>query len=142
MKDSARLSKRVFDHVEASLPDGSPGIDYEFMPSDPESLPRLSMQTLAGTPHDTDYIDGSYIARYRFAVYLRQRSDDTGGRLDAIGLLEEVVDAIDGSRASLPEGFDCWGIECDNLPRKIEFDDAYDDWQATFEMKYHANRKE
>ena len=90
MSDLSNLSKAVFFAVEAALPDNLE-IAYEYMPADPEKLPALSMQTLTGDPVERRYVDGSYIGRYRFAIYLRQASEDDTGRLDAVTTLEQKI---------------------------------------------------
>ncbi len=134
--DQAEISGAVFDAIEAALPDGAPRIHFEYMPADKAMLPAASMQTLAGDPYVRRYVDGSYIGRYRFAIYLRQASDDDGSRLDAMATLGQIATAVNAAAFTLPDGYDFHRCIQDTLPHRIAADDAFDDWQVTFTVQY------
>lgn len=134
--DQAEISGAVFDSIEEALPASLPRIHYEYMPADKTMLPAASMQTLAGDPYVRRYIDGSYIGRYRFAIYLRQASDDDGSRLDAMATLEQIAKTVNTTAMALPDGYDFHRCIQDTLPHKIDAEDSFDDYQVTFTVQY------
>jgi hypothetical protein len=133
--DEALLSKAVYDFV-SSLTDTS--CHYESMPSDAKRLPCVSVQTLTGDPVEKRYKSGGYIGNYRFAVYHRQKDVDNASRLDAAKILSDLAQKINegGKNIVLPTSFDFWGLTQDTLPVKVTVDVAFDDWQATFTLRY------
>lgn len=135
MKTELIVQARVYDWVKTltELP-----VRYEDLPASKDSLPCMSMQTLTGTPIERRYKDGSYIANYRFAVYLRQANGDTAGRIDAVSILSGLADAIDGGSVDLGDGAQLWSVTQDTLPSKIAVDEAFEDYQVTFTVKYKA----
>jgi hypothetical protein len=133
MRDEALLPHIVFDFVSSRTE-----LDclHESLPAERSALPCVSVQTLTGTPVERTYKDGSYIGNYRFAVYLRQTTEDNAGRLDGSRIMADLTAAIDKATVELPSPFSFWGLELDTLPVKVDSEPAFDDWQATFTMRY------
>lgn len=141
ISDQATMSGAVFAALSQAMPEGAPPLHYESMPARREQLPAASMQTLAGDPRVRSYLDGSYIGRYRFALYVRQSADDSGGRLDAMAAIEAMAEAADGAAYDLPDGYDFHRIEQDSLPRAVSAEDGFDDYQVTFSVQYGASSR-
>lgn len=142
MKEEAATSGLVYEFLRATLPEGYPELSYEYMPSDTAKILCMSMQTLTGNPVVKRYKDGSKIARYRFALCIRQSNEDRATRLDAISLLDSIAAMVDGSDIPLGETATCWSVEQDTLPRIIASDDLYDDMAVEFTVEYHNKRKD
>lgn len=109
---------------------------YEFLP-DNESAAMLG--TLSGNPIIKTYIDGSSLGAYRFQIVLRQITDDTMAKLDAMERLRQVIDAVDmGYIPVLPEGYNTFDLEVDTLPSKMATskDNKTEDYQVTFTLSY------
>lgn len=109
---------------------------YEYLPSN-ENAAMLG--TLSGDPIIKSYIDGSSLCAYRFQVIVRQITDDTMAKLDAMERLRQVIDAVDmGYIPVLPEGYYTYDLEADTLPSKIatKQDNKTEDYQVTFTLSY------
>lgn len=114
---------------------------YEYLPNN-ESAAMIG--TLSGNPVVKYYIDGSYLGAYRFQVILRQITDDTMAKLDAMERLRQVVDAIEiGYIPVLPESYQTYDLEVDTLPSKVatEPDNKTEDYQVTFTLSYKKGAK-
>lgn len=133
MKPDLIVQDRVYSWVKTltALP-----VEYELLPA--SGLPCLSVQTLTGSPIERRYKNGSYIANYRFALYLRQDGSDTAGRIDALSVLTDIAAKIDGGSIDLGASVSLWRIEQDTLPCRIAVDEHYDDYQVTFTVKYRT----
>jgi hypothetical protein len=138
MSDEVQLAPVVYELV-ASLTELD--VSYEQLPTGREQLPCVSVQTLTGTPVDRRYKDGSYIGLYRFAVYIRQTTEDNASRLDGAKAMTRLAADIVASAVALSEPFVFWSIEQDTLPVKVEAHEAYDDWQATFTLRYKKGKQ-
>lgn len=139
--DQTDIAERVFNVVEAIV-EASEGFscEYEYLPADAKELPCVMMQTLTGPPLEKTYLDGSYVANYRFALYLRQADADTQARLDARGILNSLAEAVMASTIDLGEGCSMWSLRKENLPSRMQADEGYIDYQVTLALKYKALR--
>jgi hypothetical protein len=133
MSDAALVANAVYGMVDALSPCRC---DFECLTASKDALPAVSVQSLTGAPVAKRYKSGAYVGNYRFAVYLRQLAEDNAARLDAATALAALAFAIEGSRPTMPEGFEFWGMEQDTLPVKVAADEAYDDWQSTFTLTF------
>jgi hypothetical protein len=133
MKDEALLPQIIFDFVDSQT---AFECLHESLPADRAQLPCISVQTLTGNPVEKRYKSGGYIGNYRFAVYLRQTAEDNASRLDGSKVMSDLAATIDGSTVDLPAPFEFRELEQDTLAVKVAVDEAYDDWQATFTMRF------
>jgi len=110
--------------------------EYEFLPTNALELPCVTMTTLPGSPIEKTYLDGSYVANYRFGLTLRQTAEDMRKRLDARAFLQQL--AKDFCETAIDLGEDCqiWYIKIDNLPSRIADDDNFIDYQVTLTVQY------
>lgn len=121
--------------------------DFENIHKDP---PALMIQPLSTTEKIRTYINGSYIAAWRFAVYCRVAGMDTAERLDAYGLLNELAEWLaackeDGSYANLPvidENRIVNKIEMESTPSlAVRYENGVEDYQAVFTLEYKYIRR-
>ena len=115
-----------------------------------KNVPSLMIQQLAAAEQKKAYVNGSYIAVWNFAVYMRVSGEDTASRLDAIACLNDLADWLmetdaDGNFVRLPF------IDDNRRPTNIEmtstpsiaarYDGGIEDYQAVFSLEYKARRK-
>lgn len=107
--------------------------------------PSMMMQQLSGSYKVRSYVDGSYIAEYPFAVYVRVEGTDTEAKLDATGCLLGLAKWLsekdaDGTRRHLPDltgGRTAIKIELESMPSiAARYNDGTEDYQALFKMQY------
>lgn len=114
-----------------------------------KDVPSLMIQQLAAAQEVKSYINGSYIAVWNFAVYVRVSGEDTASRLDAIACLNDLADWLtekdeDGNFVRMPV------IDDKRKPTNIEmtttpsiaarYDDGIEDYQAIFSLEYKVRR--
>lgn len=112
--------------------------------------PALMIQPLSTSEKVKTYINGSYVAAWRFAVYCRIAGTDTAERLDASGLLYELAEWLtvcneDGGYANLPaidENRKVNKIEMTSTPSlAARYEDGTEDYQAIFTLEYKYTRR-
>ena len=101
--DGVLIAKVMRDKLN-DWPDKPCVVMLETLKKDP---PSMMLQQLASAEKVRQYVNGSYIGAWSFAVYIRVRGNDTASRLDAIGVLERLGDWLtelnsDGSFKRLP----------------------------------------
>ena len=115
-----------------------------------KKTPSLMIQQLAASEKERQYIDGSYIGVWNFAICLRIDAEDTRSRLDAVSCLQELgewLTAIDssGDFVNFPEidvTRSVTSIEVNTTPSIMaRYEDGTEDYQSIFTMKYKARRK-
>lgn len=115
-----------------------------------KKAPAMMVQQLSGTEKKKVYVNGSYVAEWRFAVYIRVNGEDTAARLDAVGCLEELARWLteldsEGRYANIPIIDDCRTvskIEMSSTPSiAARYDDGDEDYQALFTLEYKFNRR-
>ena len=114
-----------------------------------KGVPSLMLQQMAAAQQKKVYVNGSYIAVWTFAVYVRVSGTDTASRLDAIACLNDLADWLtetddDGNFVSLPY------IDDDRRPTSIEltttpsiaarYESGIEDYQAVFTLEYKVRR--
>lgn len=115
-----------------------------------KKAPSMMLQQLASAEKIKQYIDGSYLGAWNFAVYVRVSGKQTASRIDAIRTLDELgawMTALDsdGSFMRLP------AIDSDRIATSIEMSntpsiaarnaDGTEDYQATFRLEYKFKRR-
>lgn len=147
--DQSGIAERVYGAVEALVASSALplGCEYEYLPTERAELPCISVQTLNGAPVEKRYLDGSYVAAYRFALVLRQESDDTRERLDSTKILRELAAAVRSladptTRTTLDLGSEArlWSISADTLPARVQAQQGCTDYQVTLAVKYKQQR--
>lgn len=112
--------------------------------------PAMMIQPLSGTEKIRNYVNGSYIAAWRFAVYIRIPGTDTAERLDATGCLTELAAWLSeltdkGQYANLPvidEDRTVSRIEVEATPSiAFRYEDGTEDYQTIFKLEYKYNRR-
>lgn len=113
------------------------------------SIPSMMFQQLSGAYKKREYISGSYIGSYPFAIYIRVDGKDTATRLDATGALYGLYEWLsaknaEGDYINLPSIDDkrrATNIEMTSIPSiAARYDDGTEDYQAIFEMEYTVRR--
>lgn len=112
--------------------------------------PAMMIQPLSGTERLRSYVNGSYIAAWKFAVYIRIPGTDTAERLDATGCLTELAAWLSeltpkGQYANLPiidEDRNVSKIQLESTPSiAARYEDGTEDYQAIFTLEYKYLRR-
>ncbi|MBQ4447425.1 MAG: hypothetical protein II897_03940 [Clostridia bacterium] len=143
--DSVLIAKAMRDYLNTW-----PKKPTTFMLEDlGKNVPSLMIQQLAAAQLVKAYVNGSYIAAWSFAIYVRVSGDDTASRLDAIACLNDLAEWLtelddDGNFVRMPV------IDDTRKPTKIEmtstpsiaarYDDGIEDYQAVFSLEYKVRR--
>jgi len=108
-----------------------------------KNAPSMMMQQLSGSAKKKEYVNGSYIASFPFAVYVRVNAIDTASKLDATGILNELGRWMaTSSLPTLDDDMKANKIEMTALPSlAAKFDNGVEDYQAVFELEYYVRRK-
>lgn len=130
--DSAQIAAALMDHLE-KLDALKGGIRL----NDPDKGPCVALQMLPGSGKTAEYMDGSYEARYDFAVLLRIDGRDSAQRLAAAGLLDTISRYLQTSFPDIGESRSVSGLEASSAPcTAAVYEDQTEDWQTTFTMQY------
>lgn len=140
--DQTDVAEKVYDVVEALVSSSSLDLvcEYEYLPATSSELPCVTMQTLTGTPVEREYLDGAYIANYRFALYLRMEAADTASRLSGRKVLDALAKEFAVAKLDFGESYDIWEQRIDTLPCRIAAEEAWADYQVTLTIKYKSHR--
>lgn len=127
----------ILNHINL-WPDKPCRINLETLEKAPAKF-SMSMQQLAGTVVVRQYIDGSFIGAWPFAIYIRFSGPDTGKRLNAVGLLNSFKDWL-CDESGLPKIGDnrtAISFEMTSLPSIAgQYEDGSVDYQAVFRLNY------
>lgn len=141
-KESVDVAAKAFGKLQAIMLE-FPEVktcSHEQVPTDAESLPSITLRTIAGDPVEKNYLDGGRVEKYRFALHLRQQVQGSQEGLSARLLLERIASRMESANIDL--GSDCasWGASIDTLPVRTEGNEAFVDWQTELTLKYRTNR--
>ena len=115
-----------------------------------KKAPSMMLQQLASAEKIKQYVDGSYIGAWNFAVYIRVGGRHNASRYDAFAALDKLgtwLTARDssGSFTHLPE------IDSTRIATSIEMsstpsiasmnEDGTEDYQAIFSLEYKFKRR-
>lgn len=104
----------------------------------PKDAPGMMMRQLSAAVKEKVFIDGSYLGRWPFAVFVRTDGKDTRGRLDAGALLHALAEWMEA--AELPELFGdkkAIRVEMTQLPAvAAAFNSGAEDTMAVFSLQY------
>lgn len=143
--DSILIAKAMRDHLN-TWPDKPATFKLEDLGKD---VPSLMIQQLAAAQQTKVYINGSYIAVWNFAVYVRVSGEDTASRLDAIACLNDLADWLtekdeDGNFVRMPvidAKRKATNIEMTTTPSiAARYEDGTEDYQAIFSLEYKVRR--
>ena len=144
--DGVLIAKVMKDHLN-----GWPKKPVTIMLEDlGKEVPSMMLQQLAAAEKKREYVNGSYIGVWNFALYIRVSGNDTASRLDAIGCLNEAAEWLmqkdeDGSFSNLPaidDGRIATKIEMSSTPSlAARYEDGTEDYQAIMSLEYKVRRK-
>ena len=105
--------------------------------------PSMIMQQLSGSVKKKEYVNGSYMASFPFAVYVRVNAIDTASKLDATGVLNGLGRWLATNELpDLDETMEARKIEMTALPSlALRHENGVEDYQALFELEYYVRRK-
>lgn len=115
-----------------------------------KDAPSMMLQQLASAEKVKQYVDGSYIGAWNFAVYVRVNGMDTASRLDAFAVLDELGAWLternsNGAFARLPSidtNRIVTSIEVSNTPSiASRYEDGTEDYQIVFRLEYKFRRR-
>ena len=106
-----------------------------------KEAPGAMLLQLASSGVLKRYIDGSYIGVWSFAVYIRLNKADTGDKLEALDLYEDLLKYFKRGLPELCSGAEAITIELLTTPAlAAAYDDGSEDYQATYRLQYKAQR--
>lgn len=106
-----------------------------------KEAPSATILQLASSGILRQYIDGSYIGNYSFAVYIRMKQADTGNKLDVLDLYEDLRKYFASALPRLRDGAVAIKLETLSTPAlAAAYDDGTEDYQATYRLEYKAKR--
>lgn len=137
MSNKDPILQGVLTHVN-KWPDKPCRINLETLEKAPPKF-SMSMQQLAGTVVTRQYIDGSFVGAWPFAMYIRFSGVDTGKRLNAVGLLSSFKDWLcnESGLPNIGDNRTAVSFEMTSLPAiASQYDDGGADYQAVFRLNY------
>lgn len=144
--DGVLIAKVMKDHLN-----GWPKKPVTIMLEDlGKEVPSMMLQQLSAAEKKREYVNGSYIGVWNFALYIRVSGNDTASRLDAIGCLNEAAEWLtqkdkDGSFSNLPvidDSRTATKIEMSSTPSlAARYEDGTEDYQAIMSLEYKVRRK-
>lgn len=106
-----------------------------------KEAPSAAVLQLASSGVLKRYVTGSYIGIWSFAVCIRLKQADTGEKLDALDLYEDLLTYFKSTLPVLPEGVEAEKIESLSTPAmSAAYDDGTEDYQGTYRLEYYAKR--
>lgn len=120
-------------------PDLPPGIGEINLDAMEKHPPAMLLQPLSATVIETQFINGSFVGRWPFAVVIKQTMGDDMDRIDSFAALVGI-DAW--MRAQPPpvlgNGNTAYKIEMTTLPMKSGVDnDGAEYYEASYALTYH-----
>lgn len=141
ISDGVYLAKVMRDHLN-KWPNKPTTVLLEDLE---KKYPSMMLQQLAAAEKKRTYVNGSYVAGWSFAVYVRINAEDTASRLDALACLDALYEWLkvrdsNGAYVNLPEidiNRVATGITMSTTPSiAARYDDGTEDYQAVFELEY------
>lgn len=114
-----------------------------------KEVPSMMLQQLASAEKKKEYVNGSYIGVWNFAVYIRVSGTDTASRLDAVGCLNELAEWLteldaEGSFVNLPvidDSRQATKIETSSTPSiAARYENGIEDYQVVMSLEYKVRR--
>lgn len=114
-----------------------------------KKVPSMMIQQLSSAEKKREYINGSYIGVWNFALYMRVSGKDTASRLDAIACLTDLSDWLterdgNGDYINLPHIDDkrtATSVQLLSTPSlAARYDNGYEDYQAILSLEYKVRR--
>lgn len=142
-KDVKNTDRNVISAVKSWIEQFAEGITVriEHLPEAPEKLPSIGLQTMTGNPIVRPYKGGGAVMAYRFSIWLRVPIHREANHVDALTLLNKIVDAAEAYEVpELPENYTPWRVACDSLPALYGANDLYEDYQCMFTFEYQFRR--
>jgi len=104
----------------------------------PKDAPGMMMRQLSGAVCEKAFVDGSFVGRWPFAVFVRTGGGDARERLDADGVLHALAGWLAGAdMPDLGDGRAAVGIEMAQLPAiAAAFNSGVEDYMAVFSLKF------
>lgn len=131
--DLSPIAKAILDHVNAW-----PEKPLPFKLSLEKDKTSAIMQPLPGASKVREYVTGSYIGQFPFALFLRIEGADTKSRLNALETLNKAAAWL--TSAALPiisADIKAQRFELTSLPAQdAVYDDASEDYQAIFRFTF------
>lgn len=109
---------------------------YAALSSSEETLPCIATFPLEGDPVERRYLDGSYVATYRFALVLRVCTESDQDRMDARRDVDEIAARVEEGVIDLGSNCELWGVVRETLPYCLEESETYSDWRVTLLVTY------
>ena len=115
-----------------------------------KNVPSMMIQQLSSAEKKREYVNGSYIGVWSFALYIRVDGNDTASRLDAIGCLNAAAEWLmqkdaTGAFSNLPtidSGRTATRIDLASTPSiAARYADGTEDYQAIMSLEYKVRRK-
>ena len=107
-----------------------------------KNSPSMILQQLSGAVKVREYINGSYVGSWPFAVYIRVSGEDTSSKLDAAGTLLNLSDWLSSSSPDIGANRTVNKIEMTSLPSIAErHENGEEDYQAIFVLEYKVGGK-
>lgn len=96
------------------------------------------MQPLPGAGKVREYVTGSYIGQFPFALFLRIDGSDTKSRLGALETLNKAAAWLTSAQLpTISEDITAQRFELTSLPAQAAvYDDASEDYQAIFRFTF------
>ncbi len=144
--DGVLIAKVMRDHLNG-WPQRPATIMLEDLKKD---VPSMMIQQLAAAEKKREYVNGSYIGVWNFALYIRVDGTDTASRLDAIGCLGEAYEWLsqkdeNGAYSNLPiidDSRTATKIEMSSTPSlAARYEGGVEDYQAIMSLEYKVRRK-
>lgn len=134
--DEQIIAKSVYNHLN-EWPDKPCPVRMEIADKAPIAF-SMAMQQLAGSRKLRQYIDGSFVGAWPFAVYVRVPATDTAKRFSAVRYLESLnlwlmtEQLPDLGDLRTPDKF-----EMTSIPAvAAQWEDGSVDYQAIFQLTY------
>lgn len=98
----------------------------------------MMIQPLAGTKKIKEYVNGSFVGQWSFAVYVRTSNADTRRKLDARKTLHSLDKWLSENLPSLSNGNTAVKIEMTATPAiAARYENGIDDYQAIFALTFN-----
>lgn len=114
-----------------------------------KDVPSMMLQQLAAAEKKREYVNGSYIGVWNFALFMRVNGEDTASHLDAMACLNDAAAWLmqkdgDGSFSNLPvidDSRTATQIVMTSTPSiAARYEDGTEDYQAILSLEYKVRR--
>lgn len=103
----------------------------------------MQIQQLPSNEKVREFVDGTFVGRWNFALTVRIPGNDVKERLDAGAVLLAAYEwMIENPPSDIGENREVQAIEMTNTPAKAaEYDDKTEDYQAVYYIEYFQGGK-